>query len=548
MYTIHCTLFVSLLLYSPVILSAPTRPTSTEEKEEKRRKRRAVTVCPASSRRPSQVMTTTTTITGTKKFQTHNLLVTWLKDYGFWVVGNGDDGRRDSDGRRRRRPLTHVFLNGGKASVPHTHTDEFVRVYADAVRSGCPQYAVERTPPLFRMFMDIDLKSTTTSVCDGDEYGGDGDHHPGEMVIVKRILDVMSDLMRQQGRGRGREHETEEERPFVCLVCLKQDGGYGRKNNMGAHIVWEGTCVDGARAAALRESCVSACAAQVPSLDWRSIVDGAVYRNNGLRMVYSRKRNDDAYYVPRFVSYERGAMSEISDDDLVADLPNWIRRASVICRDEELPSLPPSSHPHSHFNPSLSETSAGRDAYPFHHHIINDDNDHEKNKMVSSSTQSSSSIDVTEESFTRALSGMMSLLPRPYDQCNIMGASTYTTMTRTRVKLTTNSRYCMNLGRDHNSNRVYFTCDVEGVFQHCFCNCDTSEGRKFGPCGVVKIPLLGPDNPLSVSLGSTDAVDAEVRRWEEAHDRERKKAEKRDASSYIHGGRLARRRTTAVSH
>jgi hypothetical protein len=44
------------------------------------------------------------------------------------------------------------------------------------------------------------------------------------------------------------------------------------------------------------------------------------------------------------------------------------------------------------------------------------------------------------------------------------------------------SKYCNNIGRNHNSEHIYFKLNSLGIFQRCFCKCDTTDGRKHGYC------------------------------------------------------------------
>lgn len=48
--------------------------------------------------------------------------------------------------------------------------------------------------------------------------------------------------------------------------------------------------------------------------------------------------------------------------------------------------------------------------------------------------------------------------------------------------LRSTARYCFNLGRQHNTNNVYFLLTRRGVCQRCYCRCETAEGRKYGMC------------------------------------------------------------------
>ena len=46
----------------------------------------------------------------------------------------------------------------------------------------------------------------------------------------------------------------------------------------------------------------------------------------------------------------------------------------------------------------------------------------------------------------------------------------------------TDSTFCMNIAKNHNSNTIYFLVNEHGVYQKCFCQCSTTVGRRFGMC------------------------------------------------------------------
>lgn len=46
----------------------------------------------------------------------------------------------------------------------------------------------------------------------------------------------------------------------------------------------------------------------------------------------------------------------------------------------------------------------------------------------------------------------------------------------------TDSLFCMNKASEHNNNNIYFLINKYGLYQKCFCQCATTEGRKEGMC------------------------------------------------------------------
>ena len=55
------------------------------------------------------------------------------------------------------------------------------------------------------------------------------------------------------------------------------------------------------------------------------------------------------------------------------------------------------------------------------------------------------------------------------------------------ICISTMSKYCTNIGKEHKNNKVYFVIDPDqNIYQKCFCKCDTTEGRKYGRCSEYK--------------------------------------------------------------
>jgi len=61
----------------------------------------------------------------------------------------------------------------------------------------------------------------------------------------------------------------------------------------------------------------------------------------------------------------------------------------------------------------------------------------------------------------------------------------------------TDSLFCLNKGGEHSHNNIYFLINERGMYQKCFCQCETTEGRKFGMCRDYKSsPYQIPDAVL----------------------------------------------------
>jgi hypothetical protein len=173
---------------------------------------------------------------------------------------------------------THVFLNGGKAYVEDTHEARrgFLEAYAEDVLAGRPLYVVERAGESYRMFADFDIDLDSTQL--------PTTHVP---TLVSHALSCFPNDLVQV-------HDDE-----AVTVCIKPKTENMKK--IGAHLIWTHLCVNDEIARGLRDAWV---AALDPEAAWDATIDAAVYRRNGLRMPWSRKRDDltgTGVYMPAFV-------------------------------------------------------------------------------------------------------------------------------------------------------------------------------------------------------------------------------------------------------
>ena len=61
------------------------------------------------------------------------------------------------------------------------------------------------------------------------------------------------------------------------------------------------------------------------------------------------------------------------------------------------------------------------------------------------------------------------------------------TMVKDTFCITTDSKYCTNLDKEHRSTHIYFVVyKNKKIYQKCFCKCSTTEGRKYGLCSKYR--------------------------------------------------------------
>ena len=233
-------------------------------------------------------------------------LSVWLKRRGLWVASNSSDDR----------VVTHVFLDGGKASVTSPEDREaFLEAYARDVVVGRPLHVVERAiGTSYRMFVDIDLPVVV----------GKADY------LTKTIRAALSCAPAALRVGE-------------VSVCTRSalDG------KTGAHLVWSDHLrVDDASAKSLRGKWIDALLLrqidagfddedETGYVDWNKVIDESVYRRNGLRMPWSLKRGGStvAAYVPTHIAtWDATETLQLREWDTPWDHPSPLLEDDVIDR------------------------------------------------------------------------------------------------------------------------------------------------------------------------------------------------------------------------
>jgi hypothetical protein len=372
---------------------------------------------------------------------------------------------------------SHLFLDGGVARVPPEMTGTFNNVYAAALFRGETTFVVEKkASPLFRMFFDLDMRTRTPV--------------PDEMILsmTRAISAVVVDFFGLT---------PEKSRTILCMSEPTWSPTAGWKT--GAHVSWPETATTTANALRCRDAVIEALRpthAAWFSNDMEAVVDRSVLDKNGMRMIGSyklvpctdcsaaaeacdtcrgrRKVVQKGVYWPRYDNFE-----PVSRPTTMPDLRKWI------------------------YDTSLRVVRPGKADVP-------------------SSSVSSSSIDETDEegllekshggtlvresirAHADRLAAFVASLPEGF------AGSRVTAMYRTEnnvILARTDSNYCLNIGRKHRTNNVYFLITDKGAYQMCFCRCETLDGRKNGLCRDFHSKLFRVDADFRRELFGATAGD-----------------------------------------
>jgi hypothetical protein len=353
-----------------------------------------------------------------------NPLYAWLIDQGFWIASGQD------------RNCTHVFLDGGKACV--SDRAGFHAAYARAIRQGMTQYAVEQRTPVFRLFVDVDIQ----------------DKGPVDDAMIDKICAKIYEA------SRSFFFPTQSSMVACRAPVRPMSDGVRWKN--GVHCHWPDVYVTASKALSFRSFCVNEVEKEFGSgcfvNSWNDILDAAVFRSSGLRMIGSSKKNTPGTYLPAAVFESTGTVVRVPQGTVMDNFEHWIELTSIRVE-----------HP--------------RDTAP---HAQGDSTDEAFESRVIQGDHSGSIRRVKFSDVDGVLADFAKVLPAFYRNAKVTSVYEIKSSASAKTKkfvLGTNSKNCMNKTNGvHRSNHVYFMLEPRGVFQKCFCRCDTLEGRRYKHC------------------------------------------------------------------
>ncbi|MDB4588386.1 hypothetical protein N9095_00240 [bacterium] len=338
-------------------------------------------------------------------------------------------------------------MDGGVLSVPFDRLDDFYETYIDSVRQGEPIFVVEQKTEFYNFFIDIDYK-------DDEEL---------DLEQIQVISKVICDKVSTFGGS-------------TCVISVQEprlrDGLY----KSGVHMNWPDFVVNQESAINLRDHVVDILSKVYGSKPWSKFIDNSVYgdlnsktRGSGFRLPWSHKKSKheacngkgcdgcdqtgkitEGVYLP-VMTYTR--QSGIGPLKLAGKIEKLDGSISL----ELLKSVTVRSSA-TECNISVKPL-AGIVKAPF-------------SKAVMDKEVNNNELTAILETFIRQnLEGQQDArVTKVFKK------------SETEYYISTYSKYCENLGREHGSNHIWFNVKDGVISQKCFCKCETVEERKKGYC------------------------------------------------------------------
>ena len=388
-------------------------------------------------------------------------------------------------------------MDGGCLNVPGDKLSSFNRAYVDACLRGEKVFVVEQKTPTYNFFCDIDYK----------------DSEPLSIEDIQDICKIICDKVRRYGGER-------------CLVSVaepkKVDGGARYKT--GVHLNWPGLVVDQDNAVALREHILIVLYTAKGGVDWNEVIDSSVYgdpsrgsKGSGFRLPWSHKKAKcgdcggpgcatcdhtgkvtQGMYLPVFIYTRERGMTVVDDPTPTMEL---LEMATV--RTEDVVSIK--------VEPPTKAIKEG----------------------AFTKIQTKDSIDDIE------LQATLEMFVQRHMRGQTGAKVTKIFKYKTQYLVSTTSRYCENLGREHGSNHIWFHVSGNFIAQKCFCRCETIRERNDGFCrdftgkrymltpqlfkmlypeGVDMCRPVTPPPSVEVSAGETSEFESFIQRYFAGHE------------------------------
>lgn len=313
---------------------------------------------------------------------------------------------------------THLLLDGGRLHVPNEASGDFLNGYAVDVVRKTPLNVVELRTPVFRLFFDLDIKLNDRS--------------------------QVPDVMRHMQQLACDFFDVPEPRVVELTTPTVDKEGFAKR---GVHLVWTNVYVTPATALAFRAVAVESLTTEHEGAcanSWEDVVDKCVFTRNGLRMPWSTKgRAGSAVYTPARL-LEGDAESAVPEISGVSATREWIRQLSIRAFEPESP-LKPGVAVHEDIEELQAATIPGKRRSLAEFGVLDD---------------------------------VVKCLPEEYQGTKVTGVIE----TESCFILKTDSRWCMNVGRCHNSSSTFFVLTLRGVRCGCFCRKEDDADRAWGRC------------------------------------------------------------------
>ena len=357
---------------------------------------------------------------------------------------------------------SHLLLDGGVLYVKNENLELFNKKYVEAIKNKEKLYIVECKKIIFNLFFDLDFLLNKDTM---------------DLNILNIFLDTINNTVKDFYSNYNKCIITTANIKKINKIIKNEDepGKVYDKEfyKKGYHLHFPDIKVDIKTALDIRRKILSNLIYIIKTVygnnlesvvnSLSDIVDESVFKGSGLRLTGSRK----GHFISQTKEWEDEGREYNLYDVLIENKTNideynklnenlyiLIKETSIISLENKITEL------------NLINIAEDCEMSP-----------DEENMNVNIGSwiklDKSSSIYIEIKKF-------FNLYVKEYSDKDIKRI--YVSDNNKTYLINSKSKYCQNIGRNHNSEHIYFLLTSTGIVQKCFCKCNTLDDRKYGYC------------------------------------------------------------------
>ncbi len=359
----------------------------------------------------------------------------WLKQNNYFKKNSENDSP------------THLLYSGGTFYIPREKEYEFLTHYAAELSKKTKLYYVETRPKIFKYMVDIDITD---------------DHYWTTEEMINLISIIQKTVF---------EFFDTNQMTICCTspVKNKNDGMH-----TGIHLIWPNLYINSETALCIRRGIIQKLKESDIKINksWEDIIDETIYTRNGYRMVGSDKMShvtnsngikekiaENRPLSLLFVMDSEGNLSEKYYDRLNGNTKSLILETSI-----------------RYVLDTYIEQGMNVNKFP----TWLEEDPLEKSNLKSNKGKGEGPVGTVISSKDHQI--IENFIKRNLPEKYSGSVKAVTRYPDKNLLIKTTSRYCMNIGRNHNSCGIYFFASPVGIYQKCLCSCQKMDGRKNGLC------------------------------------------------------------------
>ena len=364
---------------------------------------------------------------------------------------------------------SHLLLNGFKLFVKNENLKIFNKKYSEELLNNEKFYIVECKKNIFKLFFDLDFKLSKENYDIVNQNIND-DKENIFLEFIKIINDVIYDFYEEY-------HcciVTTADEKIIETICKNEENPENicsKKEviKKGFHLHYPDINCDKNMALEIRKACIRKLKMFKDNFknSINDIIDEHVFTSSGLRLTGSRKGHfitqtrefvDEGRPYNLLYTLISNKNNEELFNSLNNDMLNLINKTSIITTDDYITNIKN--------NPNLNLDEC------------DDCDENEKNfkNLKEGNWKRLKNDDIRSIEILR----FFKIYVKNYTIKDIK--IIFHSENESVYILCSQSKYCTNIDKNHNSEHIYFKLNQYGICQKCFCRCDTTEGRKHGYC------------------------------------------------------------------